>query len=79
MNPNLHDYRVIPLHEIAAIGLQEDWAECSGWHVDFEPLMRLLIGAFNTTFALPKRIGVRIRIFGQQLAMSIFGQGACYG
>lgn len=76
---NLHDHRVIQLQEMVTIELQTDWLVRTGWQVDFEPLVRLLVEVLPTAFAVPVRFVTFIRLSGQRLAMSIFGLGACYG
>lgn len=76
---NLHGSRVIQLQEMAAIELRADWVVQTGWEVDFEPLVRLLVDVLPKAFAVPARLGTSICLSGQRLAMSIFGLGACYG
>ena len=76
---NLHDHRVIQLQEMAAIELRADWVVQTGWEVEFEPLVRLLVDVLPKVFAVPARLVTSICLSGQRLAMSIFGLGACYG
>lgn len=79
MSTLLHTKSVISLQEIKAISLNDDWAVGVGWCVDFGPLNGVFSDDTKGQDIQPVSTRVCANLFGQRLAMSIFGLGACYG